>query len=203
MVVSLCNVTRSFLLLPVATMLKSPTSLRPAPARWRGVTLLEMLAAMTILAVLLGVGAPSFSRLLGEYRTKGEKSGLQDALVTAREAARQSVAPVTLCASSAGTACTDTAFHAGYIVFLDANTNGVVNTGETVILRAAAAPSGVSIAAVETVSGGAVDEARFDAEGKLPAIVRFTVCKSALAPHQITARRNGHLVVARAAGVCP
>ncbi len=183
-------------------MPKSPDFPRAAPSRARGVTLLEMLAAMTILAVVLGIGAPAFSHMLGEYRSKGEKSGLQDALVTAREAARQSVAPVTLCASTAGTACTDTALHTGYIVFLDPNTNGVVDSGESVILRVPAAPSGVTIAAIEPASGSAVDEARFDAEGKLPAILRFTVCKATLAPHRITARRNGNLVVTRETGVC-
>lgn len=173
--------------------------------RARGLTLVELLAALTILALVLGIGAPSFSYLLAERRASGEKSGLQDALAVARELARQSGAPSALCASTSGTGCTDTAWHKGYLVFLDLNGNGAVDAGENVALHSPKAAVGVTIEGIEKDGGAAVDEVRFDPEGKLSGTspIQFTVCSSAVAPYLVAVRRNGQVAGAKSNGVCP
>lgn len=169
----------------------------------RGFTLLELLAGMAILGIVLAVGAPSFSRTLADYRVKGEKSGLLDSLLVAREDARQAASATAVCASSNGTSCTSGSWSAGHIVFRDANGNATVDTGEAVVARVTAAAAGIAITAVEPASDSSLSAVRFDAQGKLAVqtSVEFKVCKAGLPALLVTVRRNGQ-VRASAAAVC-
>lgn len=183
-----------------------PTSrFLPPAALWRarGLTLVELLAGVAILGILLGVGAPSFSRMLADYRLKGEKSGLLDSLVVAREEARQSGSSTAVCASNNGTTCTATDWRQGHIVFRDANGNGSVNTGEAIVARVAGAAPGITITTVELASDLAIDVVRFDHEGKLAVTtqVQFTVCKPGVPRLLVAVRRNGQ-VKASSGGDC-
>ena len=68
-----------------------------APAR-RGFTLVELAVALAITAVLLGMAAPSFSRLVAEQQLRNEARRLSDAIFHARSEALKRNGPVVICA---------------------------------------------------------------------------------------------------------
>ncbi len=174
----------------------TPRLLSRAPRlRARGLTLIELVASLAILAILLGLGAPTFSYMMADRRVKSEKSNMLDSLLVAREEARQTAAPTAVCASSDGSSCDNSAWNEGHIVFRDTNGNADVDSGESVLLRVTGAASGITIHAVEQASDAAVEAVRFDAAGKLAfhTTIEFTVCKEGVPSMLVVVRRNGQV----------
>lgn len=113
-------------------------------AKQPGFTLIEMMLAISVLAVLLAVGVPNFRDFVRNSRmTSAANDVLSDFNLARSEAVKRRV-PVTLCKSQNGTSCdTDnTDPFESWIIFVDdANPaaasgndgNGAVDTGETVL----------------------------------------------------------------------
>lgn len=107
--------------------------------RAQGVTLVELLVVLAVLAVLLGIAAPSFSGLIREHRLATAANGLLQGLLYARAEAIKRSERVTVCVSSSGDACTDEdAWQHGWVVFVDSDDSGVLEPGERVLKVAAA-----------------------------------------------------------------
>lgn len=86
----------------------------------RGFTLIELMVTVAVMAVLLGVGVPSFQRLQQSTRTAAAFHLLTTSLALARMAAVKQHAPVSVCPSSDGRYCRgDTTWEEGWIVFAD------------------------------------------------------------------------------------
>ena len=108
-----------------------------------GFTLTEMVIAMSIVAILMTIGVPSFKYVTTSNRISTEVNGLLGDMQFARSEAIKEGLPVTVCASVSGTQCDGgNNWHAGWIVFLDSiNTNQSVDNGEQVIrIQTAFAP---------------------------------------------------------------
>lgn len=178
----------------------------PAPPRSRGITLIEVLVTLVIAGILVGIGAPSFTNMLGKYRAGGEHSALLSDLVLAREQAKNSASPVTVCASSNGTACTQTAWHQGHIVFGDAGTAGQVDGNDAVVRLTAAAKSGITM--VPTIQSTGAEYTsnflRFDTDGKLVGAnaLQFTTCLKDQQAQLIVVRLNGHVSASTGSTPC-
>lgn len=101
----------------------------------RAFTLVEMLVALTIAAVLASAAAPSLMYSVSSYRISGQVNGWIGDLQFARAEAIKRGQTVTVCISSNGTSCQTgtTSWQNGWIVFADANGDGIVNAGETVV----------------------------------------------------------------------
>ncbi len=102
-----------------------------------GVTLVELLTVMSIVAVLLGIAIPSYRYVTTSNRMSGEVNGLLGDLQFARVEAIREGQPASVCASSNGTSCltgVSVPWNGGWIAFSDANGNGVVD-GPDAILR--------------------------------------------------------------------
>lgn len=134
----------------------------PAPAQ-RGFTLVELMVAIAVLAVLVSLAVPSMTEaLLGSKLSSYANSLSSSALLSRSEAIKRNV-PVTLCASSGGTSCESVSWEQGWIVV----------SGTTVIHRQEAAQSGLRIV---------------EADGKASLVFRpasvgtttaaFTVCRA-------------------------
>jgi type IV fimbrial biogenesis protein FimT len=107
-----------------------------------GVTLPELLVALTIAGTLVVMGVPSFRYVTTQNRMTGEANGLLGDLQFARGEAVKEGRPVTVCSSSDGATCSaSTSWDGGWIVFADSNGNQAVDPGEP-ILRAQAAFTG-------------------------------------------------------------
>lgn len=110
--------------------------------RQRGVTLIELLLTVTVFAVLLSIGVPSFSEFLRNNARTTRLNEMIGAFAIARSEAITRRTTVTLCESAAPfTACnnapnppTSGAFEGGWIVFQDDNgTRGVVDAGDVML----------------------------------------------------------------------
>ncbi len=91
-------------------------------SRMRGVTLTEVLVVIAIVAILMGIGLPSYRYITTSYRIAGEINGLLGDIQFARAEAVKEGQNVTVCvANSTGTDCSmgATAWQGGWIVFSD------------------------------------------------------------------------------------
>lgn len=107
------------------------------PRTQRGFNLLELMTTLTIGAVVLGIGVPTFTEAVANNRMAGAANDLVTSIHAARTEAVKRRAVVTLCASSnwadANPDC-DLAGGTGWIVFFDADGSVSVDAGDTVIL---------------------------------------------------------------------
>jgi type IV fimbrial biogenesis protein FimT len=103
-----------------------------------GFTLIELMTVITIVAVLMALGVPSYQYVTNTNRISGEVNGLLGDMQYARSEAIKEGQTVTVCASSNSTAtppaCSgSTSWQNGWIVFSDPNGNQTVDVNETVI----------------------------------------------------------------------
>ena len=103
--------------------------------RERGLTLIELVVTILVLAVLLTLSAPSLTIFIRQNRLSGAANELLSELQLARSEANQRGQRVVLCPSASGSACDGAWGNATRLVFVDANRNGTPDTGEAVLKR--------------------------------------------------------------------
>jgi len=97
-----------------------------------GVTLIELLVTIAIIAIVVVFGIPSYRSVTTANRMATEINSLTGDLQYARAEAIKEGQPVTVCVSTTGTRCAGSnTWQSGWIVFSDANGNKTVNTGGT------------------------------------------------------------------------
>jgi len=102
-----------------------------------GFSLIELLTAITVFAVLLTIGVPSFTNLIRNQRISTQANSVVGALNFARAEVAARSMPVTVCAASsaARTECGDiTNWQFGWIIFTDrSGTPGVIDGTDEVL----------------------------------------------------------------------
>ena len=100
------------------TVQQVTSTLRFRASRQQGFTLLELVITMTIAAILLAIGIPSFRYVTTANRMSGEINGLLADMLFARSEAIKEGQTVTVCASANGQTCSGAAtWNTGWIVF--------------------------------------------------------------------------------------
>jgi type IV fimbrial biogenesis protein FimT len=102
-----------------------------------GFTLVELLTALAILAILLAVGVPSLLGLIQENRMRNTVNSLTLDFTYARSESIKRVSPVVVCKSPNGLSCLSDptiSWAGGWIVFVDADRNNDLSTGEVILL---------------------------------------------------------------------
>ena len=141
---------------------------RAMKAKQSGFTLIELMVTIVLLAVLLGIGAPSFAEFIRNSRITSTANDLLAALHLARTEAIKRRAPVTVCGTSDAQAeepeC-DTESFAEWLVFVDDDGDMDVPSGdegngtfepdsdEILLRRSAPARDGISSYPNEAVGG--------------------------------------------------
>lgn len=125
----------------------------------RGFTLVEMIVAIGILALVLGLGVPSFIEFSRNNRLTGAANDLLADIHLARTEAIKRHVAMTVCASadplatSPSCAAANATTFTGWIVFVDdanpaasaaADGNAVIDAGEQILRRHALLHSGIS-----------------------------------------------------------
>ena len=119
----------------------------------RGLTLVETLVVLAVLAVLLGLGVPGLTGWRERQQLQAQAQALWNSLMLARAQALLHQQRVSLCAVSAtGVCAADAHWHGGWLVFLDGNRNGQRDAQERVIEQREAAPGTVRMVGNSTVT---------------------------------------------------
>ena len=101
-----------------------------------GMTLIELLVALTIVAILVGFGLPAFSNIRDRTQATNAYYLLTSSLMAARSGAVSRRQPVAVCPSADGLHCRgDSVWEDGWIVFLDAAKTGQPKDAAAILKR--------------------------------------------------------------------
>lgn len=103
------------------------------PAGRRGFSLIEVMVAVALVAVLLSIAIPAFSSMLARNQLVAATNGARGALLAARQAAVMQGRPVSICAGTPDSGCTGDWAGGEWVVFADANHDGEIDAGERVV----------------------------------------------------------------------
>jgi len=129
--------------------------MRTAPSGNSGFTLLELMLAITVAAVILGIGAPNMRQFILNNRMTGAANDLLAAIYAARTESVKRHAQVVMCFASdphAATPACDGTPTQGWVVFVDdkdptaaeaTDNNGVIDEDEPILLRHEALPASI------------------------------------------------------------
>ena len=97
-----------------------------------GFTLIELMITIAIIGIVALFGIPAFSDFILNNRIRGQTSDFVVQLTHARSEAMRTATRITLCPGTSS-GCAGTNWENGWVVFVDANANAAVDSGETVI----------------------------------------------------------------------
>ena len=143
------------------------------PRNAAGVTLIELMIALSIVAVLTTMALPSFGKLMQSTASRSARSALSVSINQARIGAAMRSRQVVVCPSANQTDCgRNLRWQHGWISFIDSNQNGEHDAVEELIGVAQAQPSGVAI-----VSTSGRHRIRYQADGSSDGSnLTLTVC---------------------------
>lgn len=116
----------------------------------QGFTLIELLIVIAILAILLTLAVPSFVGFQRNSELTSAANSLASALNAARSEAMKRNVYAMVVPADAGR----TDWSKGWIVFVDANLNGVYDATEPLVLTRDALPSYITLAGTDTARTG-------------------------------------------------
>jgi type IV fimbrial biogenesis protein FimT len=164
-----------------APVMTSP-SLRTAAA---GFTLIELMITVTMVAILIGIAAPSFTSWVTTVRVTGQANDLFSDLLLARSEAVKRDVQVAICASTTGTDCDGADWSTGWVVIVDADGDGKKDGGtDASLLKRAEQLAGESVLK-RNDAGGSAGTARIAfgptgvPVGTLPAGTILKLCPAA------------------------
>lgn len=130
-------------------------SLRPS----KGFTLVELMTAVAVMAILSAIAYPSFESTLRSNRMATTSNELIAGLSLARSEAIKNTRGGGICASTDGTDCDGAAWTDGWMVWGDLNRNGSYDDGDTILRYTEARPK------LQSPDNGSLTIA-FDARGR-------------------------------------
>ncbi|MEY2873761.1 MAG: hypothetical protein RLZZ373_1132 [Pseudomonadota bacterium] len=170
-----------------------PVNQTPTPYRLavRGFTLVELMVTVAVLGILAMVAMPGLTAFTARNRLSGLSSDFVSSLALARTEAARAGLPVLVLPADGGV--TGNEFAKGWNLYLDRNSNGSFDSGDTLIRTYGALPSTLKMQGTSPI--------QFTAIGYLTpaAAVNFVLCPSAGLRDgvQITVPPNGLADVTR------
>jgi type IV fimbrial biogenesis protein FimT len=140
--------------------------------------MLEMLMALVVLAVLVGLGAPQLMSLVHSSRLPATSNELVAALHLARAEAVRRNRPVVLCRSANQASCATGSEWPGWLLFVDTDADSVLDTGEDIVRTGVVEP-GLVLRASSNISTRN-DRLRFAPSGRAIAADELTMLNATL-----------------------
>lgn len=172
----------------------------------RGFTLVELLVALAILAILFAAAMPSWGHYFAEQGLRERADALADSFLVARTEAVRRGGRVAVCPRAADRCASGAAgWESGWLVFADENRNGSYDPGEVIVSRAGFAPPGVTIRGNRPVS----DYVSYTSLGQLRRndgslqMGTFVVCRSGYTGRKVILANGGRVRIAPAEEACP
>lgn len=173
----------------------------------RGLTLIELIVTMAVLAIIAAIAIPNFSSMMANHRALTLGEDMATALNFARTEAVKRGERVSLCGSTDGTAC-DGSFADNWLVVVDdaATDDAAAVTIDTVLRQWQGPGTNETVAA--TQGGNAVTFIRFTRKGMLGRSATGSVTINTSASNCNTARDvtvgpAGLLNMAKSTTGCP
>jgi type IV fimbrial biogenesis protein FimT len=171
-----------------------------------GFTLVELLTALAIAALLAVVALPVYADWIADYQVLNHAQKLAGTMNVARTEAVKRGRPVNLCKSADLRRCTaGGGWEGGYIVHVDGDHDGAVDAGEIALRIEGPAAAGITIRGNRPVA----DYVSYTRLGTTR-LVRgglqmgtFTVCKSGRRAVDVVLAHSGRARLARSAATCP
>lgn len=168
--------------------------------RMSGVTLIELLVTLVVLAILLGLGVPSFTNIIQNNRSTALANDMVTALNLARNEAVRRGACINICSSNNGTSCSGT-WTDGWIVRVEdgdlIRVWGAPRSG-AVIAQTSGTANKINFGPLGDLRGGT--QCATEVTGSTNFQTRFTGCKGEQA-RRINVGASGRIITSRLA--CP
>lgn len=177
------------------------------PWRVQGLTLLEILAALGILATLLVLAAPGYQDIVARIEVETAARALASTLNRARTEAIKHGYRVNVCKSADGRQCTDVGqWEVGYLAYRDDDDgDGAVDPAGSRIRSEGPAGRGITIhgnrPVANYVSFTALGHARL-LNGALQ-MGTFTVCRAGQKAYDVVFANSGRVRIDRTSHPCP
>ncbi len=172
----------------------------------RGFTFLELVVALVLGGVLLGLALPGYHTVIADLELRDRVAALTHALAFARSEALKRGRRVDLCPSGDGVHCADDGrWERGWITFADSDGDGDRGDAEAVLKVEPAAAPAVSVRGNRPVH----DYVSYTGFGQTRMVNgalqmgTFTVCRSGRKAVEVVLASGGRVRVARTAVGCP
>jgi len=154
-----------------------------------------------VVAITATMFVPSMQSFVANNRLISVANGLVSDLSLARSEAIKRGVSVTLCQSSNGTACNNSSWSYGWIVFVDNNASGSVDSGDAILkISGGTKNTSATVAQAGFATAGYV---QFNSSGENNSgIGTFTVCQTSFNTQQVTVSPTGRLS-SSTLGACP
>jgi type IV fimbrial biogenesis protein FimT len=117
-----------------------------APTRQHGFSLIELLVTLGVLAILLVAAAPAMTGMILNNRMSSYSNDLMADLAIARSEALKRNQRIVICKNSDNnSSCGTGNWQAGWLLYLDADSDTVLDAGETILRVRQALPGGYTI----------------------------------------------------------
>ncbi len=171
----------------------------------QGFTLVELVVALGIAAVLVTLALPSWGRWIGNDQVMNQAILLAKSMQLARSEAIKRGHRVNLCKSADGVQCADTGgWDQGFLLHEDTGTKGEVD-GDDAVIRVEPPTRGIHVASnkplADYVSFTPFGHARM-LNGALQ-MGTFRVCKPGFAAVEVVLVGSGRVRIARTKAICP
>ena len=151
--------------------------------RTSGFTLVELMVTIAIVAILAAIAFPNFESTMRSNRVATTTNELISSLSLARSEAIRNPTGAAMCPSANGTSCDATgAWGNGWVVWVDLNNNGAINTGERVV-RYVQAKNRIAV-------GGEPSPIQFDNRGRVVGGARTLSVEPDECPSDADLKRN-------------
>ena len=134
----------------------------------KGFSLIELMVAIALLAIFIGIGIPSFVDMVNNNRSVALANEFMASLNSARAEAVKRGKKVSVCPSSDGSSCANAAaWSSGWIVFIDTAATDLASTPVvgSVLSRKAGVPAGAEFSGISSTDAAVANGLSF---------VRFT-----------------------------